>query len=236
MKIEGPLAVQLARAFDEMFALADFKRGPLERLRRSREQKIISTPEGTLLLGAPGRQRSPLRSALHQDLKRARHVKITSAYFLPTWRIRRELFQIVRRGGRVQLILPAKSDVALSQLASRSLYRRFLRAGIEIHEYQPQILHAKLIIIDDIVYAGSANLDVRSLQMNYELLVRMSNHRVAEEARQIFEGDLQHSKEILPAAWRRSRNFWNRMQGRWAYFLLARLDPFLARQQLKRLR
>ena len=70
----------------------------------------------------------------------------------------------MRRGGNVQLILAGKSDVLLSQLAARSLYRRFLKAGVEIHEYEPQILHAKLIIVDDAVYIGSSNLDQRSLQ------------------------------------------------------------------------
>ncbi len=67
--------------------------------------------------------------------------------------------RVAQNGGRVQLILPGKSDVLISQLAGRSLYRRLLQAGVEIYEYQPQILHAKLIIIDDIVYAGSSNLD-----------------------------------------------------------------------------
>ena len=236
MRISGRLAIELSRAFDDMFAIADFKKGRLAMLRKSKEQKTIASPDGTLLLGAPGRQRNPLRISLHQDLKSPRHVQIICAYFLPTWRIRRELFRIVRQGGLVQLILPAKSDVTLSQLASRSLYRRFLRAGIEIYEYQPQILHAKLIIIDDIVYAGSANLDVRSLQMNYELLVRLTNPRLAQEAREIFKADLAHCVQIQLARWRRERTLWAKLKSHWAYFILARLDPFLARQQLKRLR
>ena len=75
----------------------------------------------------------------------------------------------------MQLILPGKSDVLISQLAGQSLYRRFLKAGVQIHEYQPQILHAKLIIADDIVYVGSANLDPRSLDINYELMIRFDH-------------------------------------------------------------
>ena len=102
------------------------------------------------------------------------------AYFLPTWRIRRDLTRIARRGGTVQLILPGKSDVLVSQLAGQSLYRRFLKAGVQIHEYQPQILHAKLIIADDIVYVGSANLDPRSLDINYELMIRFEHPDMAD--------------------------------------------------------
>ena len=65
--------------------------------------------------------------------------------------------------------LPGSPDVEISQMAARSLYRRLLKAGIEIYEYQPQILHAKLVIIDGITYVGSSNFDIRSLNLNYRI-------------------------------------------------------------------
>ena len=74
----------------------------------------------------------------------------------------------------------------ISQLAGQSLYRRALKAGVQIYEYQPQILHAKLIIVDDAVYVGSANLDPRSLNINYELMIRFERREMAEQARAIF--------------------------------------------------
>jgi cardiolipin synthase len=142
---------------------------------------------------------------------------------------------VARSGGRVQLILAGKSDVVLSQLAARSLYRRLLRAGIEIYEYQPQILHAKLIIIDDIVYAGSANLDHRSLNINYELMIRFKGSDMAQRAKQVFERNLQHSKQITREEWRKSRNLWARLKQRWAYFFLVRIDPYIAQRQWRAL-
>ena len=105
------------------------------------------------------------------------------AYFLPSWRLRRDLMRVARRGGQVQLILAGKSDVQLSMLAAQSLYRRLLRAGVEIYEYQPQILHAKLFIVDDAVYPGSSNLDTRSLQINYELMIRFAEGNRGRGAR-----------------------------------------------------
>jgi cardiolipin synthase A/B len=105
-----------------------------------------------LLLSGPGRGGSPFKRALRRDLARAKSVQIIVAYFLPYWSIRRDLTRIARRGGSVQLILPGKCDVLVSQLAGQSLYRRFLKAGVQIYEYQPQVLHAKLIIADNIVY------------------------------------------------------------------------------------
>jgi cardiolipin synthase len=116
-------------------------------------------------------------------------------------------------------------------LSAQSLYRRFLNAGVEIHEYQPQILHAKLIIIDDLVYVGSANLDQRSLNLNHELLIRLQNQDVAAQAREVFAKNLAHSRRITLDAWRRARTLWARFQQHWAYFLLVRIDPYIARRR-----
>jgi len=111
-----------------------------------------------------------------------------------------------------------------------------LRSGIEIYEYQPQILHTKLFIIDHVVYAGSANLDPRSLNINYELLVRFPNERLVSEAQAIFAENLTHCRRIDRAKWRDSRTLWRKLKERWAYLIIARLDPYLARRQLRTLR
>jgi cardiolipin synthase len=188
-----------------------------------------------MLLGGPGRGVNPIRSALNRDLATARNVQITQAYFLPTWRIRRSLTRIVRRGGSAELILAGKSDVALSQLAGRSVYRRLLKSGVKIHEYEPQILHAKLLILDDVVYVGSSNLDPRSLSINYELMIRFSNKQMAGEARELFADALRHSRRIDFETWRRACSFWTRLKQRWAYFVLVRVDPYVARWQWRSL-
>jgi cardiolipin synthase len=173
---------------------------------------------------------------LRRDLARARNVQIVVAYFLPTWRLRRGLIHVARRGGQVQLILAGKSDVLVSQLAGQSLYRRFLKTGVTIYEYQPQILHAKLIIIDDVVYVGSANLDQRSLNINYELMVRFEGKQVVDQARAVYANILKHCSQITSEEWRKSRTLWQRLKQHWAYFLLVRIDPYIARRQWRRLR
>lgn len=235
LKIAGALAAQLAASFDEMFARAEFRHKRFMRLRRFDAKKSVTWPTEQILFSGPGRGRSPLKHALHEDLLRARDVKFISAYFLPTWRLRREITEVARRGGRVQLILAAKSDVLLSQMAGRSLYRRFLKSGVEIYEYQPQILHAKLMIVDDAVYIGSSNLDQRSLQINYELMIRFENHEIAEQAREVFAANLKHSERIELEQWRKSRSFWQKLEQRFAYWLLVRIDPYFARRQWRAL-
>jgi cardiolipin synthase len=217
-----------------MFALAEFRHKRFPRLRRPTLPRAAVSSTEELLLGAPGRGRNPIRRALHKDFATARNVQIMVGYFLPTGRLRRDLVRVARRGGRVQLLLAGKSDVALSQLAGRSLYRRLLKAGVEIYEYEPQILHAKLFVIDDAVYVGSANLDPRSLSINYELMLRFEAARMAVEARDIFGDALKHSRRINLATWKR-RSVWTRLQQRWAHFFLARIDPYLAQRQWRAL-
>ena len=234
-RIESPaLAGQLTVSFDELFALADFHRRPLLRLRAFKlKRKTRREPAGELLLSYPGRGASPFQAALRHDLARSRDTRIMTAYYLPTRRVRRDLMHAARSGRRVQLILAGKSDVLLAQLAARSLYHRLLKAGVEIYEYQPQILHAKLIVTDGITYLGSSNLDIRSLNLNYELMLRFEDRAIAAGARDIFERALKHSRRIEPGDWLKSQTWWQRWQCRWAHFLLARIDPLVALRQFR---
>ena len=232
MEIRGRLARELADAFDASFARADFAYKPLQRLRRTDFKRASAAERWSLLLGGPGRGYNYMKRTLAADLAQARDVQIICAYFLPTWRLRRELLGVRQRGGRVRLILAGKSDIRLSKLATQRLYQMLLKKGVEIYEYQPQILHAKLFIIGDNAYVGSSNLDARSLNINYEVLVRVSDPDIVAGGREIFEDVLKHCRRIDPATWRSSRSLWTKLMEDWAYFLLARLDPYVARKRL----
>jgi cardiolipin synthase A/B len=234
MKITGPGAAALARSVDQMFETADYRHTRLAQFRRNLRRAEHLDQSGLLFLTAPGFGRTPFKSMLHADLSRARDVAIASAYYLPTARIRRDLRRIVKKGGRVQLLLPGKSDVPVMQMATRSLYRRMLKAGIQIAEYQPQIMHTKMIVVDDIVYVGSLNLDTRSLHINYEVMLRIADARVAAEGRAILAEDMKHSVSLEFEEWKRSRSWWQRLRGRLAYYILFRLDPLVASRQLRR--
>ncbi|HLH55672.1 MAG TPA: phosphatidylserine/phosphatidylglycerophosphate/cardiolipin synthase family protein [Verrucomicrobiae bacterium] len=235
VKLEGPLVRELEVSFDEMFSRAGFQHKRFARLLRSTARRIVAIPREQLLLSGPGRGHSPIKRALKRDLKNARSVQIMVAYFLPTWQLRRQLARVVKRGGKVELILAGKSDVAVSRLAAQSLYQRLLRSGVQIYEYQPQVLHAKLIVIDDIVYVGSANLDPRSLNINYELAIRFMNAEVVQQARDVFRKCMAHSRQIVEQEWLRQHSLWRRLKQHWAYFLLVRIDPYIARRQWRAL-
>jgi cardiolipin synthase len=98
------------------------------------------------------------------------------------------------------------------------------------------VLHTKLTIIDDTVFVGSANLDARSLSINYELTVHLRDPILTEAADAIFNSDLAHARAVTFDGWRASRTWLTRLHGAWARFLLARVDPWLARRQIRRIR
>jgi cardiolipin synthase len=231
IRIGGPVAGQLEESFERMFGRADFLHKRFMRFRKFDARISLGFVRDRILLSGPGRGASPYGRALREDLAAAKEVSIVAAYFLPPVRLLRDLMAVARRGGRVRLVLPGKSDVALSRWAARSLYRRLLKSGVEVHEYEPQILHAKLVIVDEIAYVGSANLDPRSLHINYELMLRLESPEIAAGAREVFAGCLAHSRRITREEWRASRTIWRRVKHRWAYFILARVDPWFAQWQ-----
>lgn len=235
LELRGPIVRELADSFDLMFEKAEFRQDLWQPLGRRGPDRVADGQEWKLLLNIPSFRRRAIKRTLVEDLAGAESVQIIAAYFLPTWQIRNRLIQLARRGGRVRLILAGKSDVRLAQLASQRVYDVFLRAGVEIYEYQPQILHAKLVIIDDIVYSGSCNLDLRSLNFNYELMVRVQEGGLAQQAREMFEHDLKHCRRIRRETWGAERSWFIKLKERIAHFLLARLDPLVARWQMRSL-
>lgn len=233
--VRGALVGPLAQAFHGMFGAASFRHRRLARFRRHMAPQRIPTPDGDLFLLSPGRGRNPARESLVADIGRAKVIRLTTAYFLPPRQLRVALASAARRGARVQLLLPGRSDVRVAQMAARGQYGPLLKAGVEIYEYEPAVLHAKRYLLDDTVYAGSANLDLRSMNINYELLVRLTESGLAGEGHAAFEADLARSRPIVRSEWSR-RSWWRRLMERLAGFALVRMDARFAMRQLHRLR
>ena len=168
---------------------------------------------------------------LRKDLIRASRLSVMMGYFVPSASLRRMIGRIVRRG-RVELVLPQTTDVPISRYASWFTFRRLLRDGCEIHEYRPRPLHAKLIVVDDIVYAGSANLDVRSLHLNFEMSVRVRDAGLAAEARRLIQKDIGLSRRITQEIYDQNSGIFQRLIRSAAYTLLSRFDYFLSRKFL----
>lgn len=133
-----------------------------------------------------------------------RTVDIQTPYFVMDGSTKWSLLQAAGRGVRVRLLLEGDStDAKPVKYASRSGYEDLLAAGIEIHEYQPTMMHAKAMIVDGIwSIIGSSNLDNRSLELNDENNIAVADRAFAGRLLQDFEIDLTKSKRITPGAWR----------------------------------
>jgi cardiolipin synthase len=123
----------------------------------------------------------------------------------------------------------------VARLASQHLYPKLLRSGVALWEYEPQVMHAKALVVDDVVYIGSANFDTRSLHLNFELVVRLPSPVLAAQLRARIDHDCALARQV-PVDWPQHRTLLQRLLQRWSHFLLARVDPFVARSQFRHLR
>ena len=238
VRVDGPVAVQMEAEFNAMWDRSQLRQWTAQAktaIKPKPKDKNTAPPSRVRpLFVSPGFGQSPLRDAVRIDLKKARDVTITSAYFLPSRNLRKQLGSAAGRGARIRLLLGGKSDVKLMQLATRSIYTRLLDAKIEVYEYNPQILHAKVLILDDVVYIGSSNLDPRSLRINFEVMLRIEDAALAQVARATFEDDLTRSTPVShEAEW--SRGWWTKLKQKCANWILARVDPRMAEGMLRRL-
>ena len=154
--------------------------------------------EVTLIAGGPHQRRSAIRTAFRFAIASANsEILIANPYFLPGPLIVRSLLRARSRGVSIRLLLPARSDVPIVRLLSRSTYSPLLEAGIEIYELQRELLHAKLMLIDGIrTVIGSANLDQRSFHRNFEINAIIRSQQFGSQIRKLYEEDLLVSRKI----------------------------------------
>lgn len=127
-----------------------------------------------------------------------RSVKLEHAYFVPDRQLMRVLCDAARRGVDVQIITPGRHiDTKIVRHASRARWPELLRAGVKIYEYQPTMIHCKLLIVDGIFTSvGSANFDNRSLRINDEANMNVLDAGFAAQQSAMFERD---KTKCLPA-------------------------------------
>ena len=154
-----------------------------------------------------------------------RRILIANAYFLPGYRFRRALAHVVARGVEVKLLLPGRNDHPLAHLASRALYPELLRQGIQLFEYQPAQLHAKVMVVDDDwLTVGSSNIDPLSLLLAREANLVIEDTALAAQLAQTIELAMdEDSVAVLANAplvhgWRRILQL---LSYGWVRFLLA---------------
>lgn len=130
-----------------------------------------------------------------------KRIYVESPYFLPPESLITALQTAALSGIDVRLILPKKSDAKITLYSTFSYIDQMLKAGIKVYMYDPGFIHSKIVITDDISFIGSANMDFRSFEQNFELNAIMYDTEVAQQMTDIFMDDVNHSVEITKETW-----------------------------------
>lgn len=152
------------------------------------------------------------------------HIVIANAYFIPGRKLRRALTLAASRGVRVRLLLQGKYEHFLQYHAARPVYQKLLEAGIEIHEYAPSALHAKVAVVDQRwATVGSTNLDPLSLLLAREANVSTTDMRFAALLHDCLDAILQNGSLRLDAQWLGQRPWQQRALDRVAFAVMRTL-------------
>jgi cardiolipin synthase len=207
--VEGPIVNELFETFKKSWYTW---RGERIHLPETDEEKPTKRQKGNIpalpifVYSRKGRKR--MRHLLRHSIDHARtNISLTTAYFTPSKRIIALLEDAVRRGVKVRLLVPGKSDIPAASYAGRAFFTRLLKSGIEIYTYRGEMLHAKTYVFDNYwSIIGSTNLDYQSLMYNDEGNIGILEASFASKMAEMFEEDLKHSIRIDLKDWR-SRPF-----------------------------
>src|SRR5690606_22303145 len=134
----------------------------------------------------------------------AESIDMQAAYFVPDAMITRALLEARERGVRIRVVVPGPHiDSEAVRVASRAQWGRLLEAGIEIAEYQPTMMHNKLLVVDrELVSVGSTNFDIRSFELNEEASLNVYSREFAARMSEVFEADLANARPYTLEDWR----------------------------------
>ena len=182
----------------------------------------VEGARAALLLRDNVSHRHDIERAYLKAIGEARHeIVIANAYFIPGRKLRRALELAVRRGVRVRLLSQGRYENFMQYHAARPVYQKLLAAGVEIHEYAPSALHAKVAVIDRRwATVGSTNLDPLSLLLAREANVMSTDRRFASLLHERLDALLTHQGQVVDAQALAGRSWLQRVADRVAFGLM----------------
>ncbi len=205
LRIQGPAVDGLVAAFSTDWADANRPICELD-TEFPPAQEQVGDSVVQVVRGSDGTGWSDIANVLAALLTVATsRVRITSAYFAPDDTFVSLLCDAGSRGVDVEVLLPGtNADQRFVQLAAEAQFQKLLDAGVRVWSYQPTMIHAKIVLVDDLVACvGSANFDRRSMKLNHEVEVVVLDPDVVAVLDGHFDEDLEHAVPIDPARWSR---------------------------------
>ena len=212
MRFEGPIARQ-----NQYLFASDWESETGEDISELLKQAIPATPPGlpAQVMGTgPTVRYSAMPEMFETLMYAARHeLVITTPYYVPDEAMQAALCASARRGVETTIVFPARNDSWIVAAASRSYYSDLLAAGVRIYEYEGGLLHTKSLTIDgEVTLIGSANMDRRSFELNYENNILFYDKSLTAEMRQRQDSYIASSRAVsreLVAGWSWDYRLWN---------------------------
>ena len=201
-RVEGPAVAQFQAAFNDnwMKITGRVLRGPAY----FPELLPAGTMQAQLFIASPaGGSESMHLMYLMAVASAARTIDLAASYFVPDELLIEALIEARRRGVRVRVVLPGPHiDSETVRIASKGEWGPLLREGVEIHVYQPTMMHTKMLVVDTaLVSVGSTNFDYRSFRLNDEASLNVFDVSFAEQMTSVFELDLRDATPFTYAMW-----------------------------------
>jgi cardiolipin synthase len=207
VRVDGCIAHNLQSAFCELWA---FCTGEVLTGEDVFPADIPDDPDSSVVscgvISSPSSEEHPLRLFFFLSFLAARErLWITTPYFVPDEHTRRVVSRRAQAGVDVRILMPNHhTDARPIRRASHSYYGELLNAGVRIYEYQPTMMHTKGVVVDGTwSVVGSANMDIRSKELNEENVLGIRDQAFAAELERTFLADLENAKEIDRVQWRR---------------------------------
>jgi cardiolipin synthase len=204
-RVTGPLATSLQSVFAQLWT------GSRGEMLAGDDVYPQVSPDGSKvvhvsLASAPVHERHPLRILYGLSFLAARQrLFIASSYFTPDKHTRGFVTERARAGVDVRLLVPGdKTDALPIRQATHSYVDELLASGVHVYEFQPTMMHSKYVVIDGKwSVVGSANMDVRSKELNNENVLGILDEGLARDLERAFRSDLARAKELRLDEWRR---------------------------------
>jgi cardiolipin synthase len=205
LRLEGPIVAQLQAVFLLSWG---FQGGPLPATPDGLDRFFPVIEDGPgikmeILLNNPGEHHRPIRVAFDTAIRDANRRLYVINPYLADHTVIRGIIDAARRGVDVRVIVPADPHSLPARASVRHWFQALRDAGADVREH-PEMAHAKVVLSDDTVLAGTANLDALSLRQNWEMQLRIEDADVANHfARELFDRDMEIAAvATMPDGWR----------------------------------
>jgi len=202
VRIEGPAALDMLQAFENMWRRATRKerRGSHRLVKQTRGTHLDPDMDAPALVGIIEGEPLRLRVARAlqmQAISAERSIWIASAYFTPSPAEVEALTGAARDGVDVRILVPSRNDHPWVTMLTRRYYRRLLTNGVRVWEWKGEMMHAKTSVVDGRwVRVGSTDFNMLGVAINYELDALVQDREIGHEAEQRFLADLEQSREV----------------------------------------